>query len=249
MAGGRHPRLLRDRLAPADEIQRRLGLSFSNPALLAEALTHPSSLNENPGSARASYQRLEFLGDAILGAVVAGALFCRFPALSEGELTRFRAHLVQRKSLARIASDVNLGECLYMGRGEEAGGGRRRESNLASALEALIGAVWLDKGFAAASDLITGLLAAELQRGEAAGGVPKDPKSRLQEMAQAEGWPVFQYRVTSDGGASHNPVYTAEVWVEGRVLGVGAAKRKSDAEQEAAAKAIAALAESAGLEP
>ena len=123
MAGGRQAGLIRDRLSQTDRIQQRLGLAFNRPSLLVEALTHPSYLNENPGLRAASYQRLEFLGDAILGSVTALELFQRYPELSEGELTRLRSHLVQERSLARIASELDLGDYLDMGRGEEASGG------------------------------------------------------------------------------------------------------------------------------
>ena len=176
-------------MSRTDRIQQRLGLEFTSPGLLVEALTHPSYLNENPDSPTNSYQRLEFLGDAILGSITAEELFRRYPDLSEGELTRFRSHLVQEKSLARIASELELGEYLHVGRGEEASGGRHRNSNLAAALEALIGAVYLDQGADVAKSLVLNLLGDEIARAEESGGAPLDPKSHLQEMVQAQTWP------------------------------------------------------------
>ena len=222
------------------EIQRRLGLRFNSPSLLVEALTHPSFLNENPGSPLASYQRLEFLGDAVLGSIVALELFQRFPDLSEGELTRLRSHLVQGSSLAQIATRLDLGSCLSLGKGEEASGGRHRESNLAAAFEALMGAVFLDQGADAARTLILDLLSEEMEEAQK-GGPPTNPKSQLQEMVQAGGGEPPRYRVVSLGGPDHNKTFAVEVLVDSRVLGVGSGKRKLDAEREAASKAIEAL--------
>ena len=228
-----------------EEIQRRLGLRFNSPSLLVEALTHPSFLNENPGSPLASYQRLEFLGDAILGSVVALELFQRCPDLSEGELTRLRSHLVQGSSLARVAARLDLGSCLNLGRGEEAGGGRHRESNLAAAFEALVGAVFLDQGADAARAFILEFLSEDMEEAQK-GGPPTDPKSQLQEMVQAGGGEPPQYRVVSLKGPDHSKTFAVEVLVDSRVLGVGSGKRKLNAEREAASKAIEALRSGAG---
>lgn len=237
MASGRQAGLIRDRLSQTDRIQQRLGLAFNRPSLLVEALTHPSYLNENPGLRAASYQRLEFLGDAILGSVTALELFQRYPELSEGELTKLRSHLVQERSLARMAAELDLGDYLDMGRGEEASGGRCRDSNLAAALEALIGAVHLDQGADIAKTLILDLVADEIERAEKS-GAPQDPKSQLQEMVQAGGGEPPHYRVVNAEGPDHSRTFTVEVLVEGRVLGMGSGKRKLDAERGAASRAI-----------
>ena len=234
-------RLSKSRLSRTDRIQQRLGLEFTSPGLLLEALTHPSYLNENPGAPTNSYQRLEFLGDAILGSITAEELFRRYPDLSEGELTRFRSHLVQEKSLARIASELGLGEYLHVGRGEEASGGRHRDSNLAAALEALIGAVYLDQGADVAKSLVLNLLGDEIARAEESGGAPLDPKSHLQEMVQAKHGHLPCYRVVNTEGPDHKRRFTVEVWLENRVAGVGTAQRKLDAEREAASRAIEAF--------
>ena len=219
----------------------RLGLSFDTPALLIEALTHPSYLNENPDSDRHSSQRMEFLGDAVLGYVTASELFSRFPTQPEGELTKLRAHLVQERSLASVGRAIGLGEQLHMGRGEEAIGGRKRSSNLAEGVEALIGAAYLDQGLEAARTLILNLLGDEIQQAVEAGHAPLDPKSHLQEVVQARQEPLPQYRVSEVTGPPHQRTFTVEVLLEDQVAGVGVANRKVDAERKAAAKALAEL--------
>jgi ribonuclease-3 len=228
-------------LSQAQWAAEKLGLSFDSPTLLVEALTHPSFLNENPETARASYQRLEFLGDAVLGYVAASELFRRFPALPEGELTKLRAHLVQERSLAAVGEALDLGDQLYMGRGEEANGGRHRSSNLAASVEALIGAAYLDQGQYAVKLLILKLLAPEIERVERQGHAPMDPKSRLQEVVQARNEPLPHYRVVDEHGPDHQRTFTVEVLLEDHVAGVGVARRKVDAERKAAAKALRSL--------
>ena len=237
-------------MSESEWAKEELGLSFDSPALLVEALTHPSFLNENPEAGRVSYQRLEFLGDAVLGYVTASELFRRFPDLDEGELTKLRAHLVQERSLAAIGESLGLGSQLFMGRGEEAHGGRGRSSNLAGAVEALIGAAYMDKGPEVARSLILRLLASALERVEQRGGAPLDPKSHLQEFVQARHEPLPQYRVIDARGPDHRRTFTVEVLLEDRVAGVGVARRKVDAERKAAAKALESLAvaEAAGEE-
>ena len=243
MAGGSHPRIVANEsvLSEAEWAAEKLGLSFDSPTLLVEALTHPSFLNEFPEAARASYQRLEFLGDAVLGYVVASELFRRFPSLPEGELTKLRAHLVQERSLAAAGESLGLGDKLFMGRGEEANGGRRRSSNLAAAVEALIGAVYLGQGTEAARRMILKLLSPEIERAELRGHAPMDPKSHLQEVVQARHEPLPQYRVVDEQGPDHQRTFTVEVVLEDQVAGVGVARRKVDAEREAAAKALKSM--------
>ncbi len=248
MAGGSNTRSVATgyNLSEIEWAAERLGLSFNSPTLLVEALTHPSSLNENPETGGASYQRLEFLGDAVLGYVTASELFKRFPDLHEGELTKLRAHLVQERTLAAAADSLNLGEQLFMGRGEEALGGRGRSSNLAEALEALIGATYLDQGPRAARNLILRLFAREIELVEQRGHAPLDPKSHLQEVIQARHEPLPQYRVVDEHGPDHQRTFTVEVLLEDRVAGIGVAGRKVDAERKAAAKALESLTASAG---
>ena len=222
------------------ELQERLGLGFDRPSFLLDALTHPSFLNENPSIEIASYQRLEFLGDAVLGFLVAQELYLRHLQMPEGELTRLRSHLVQTGSLAGLAASFELGDHLRMGRGEEDNGGRHRESNLAAAFEALVGALFLDRGIDIARAFVLAQMSGLMDQTEVA-GAPLDPKSHLQEMVQAQGGEHPQYRVTAAEGPDHDRTFLVEVLVEGRVLGSGAGKRKLSAEQEAAQRAIEAL--------
>ena len=195
----------------------------------------------------ASYQRLEFLGDAILGSVIALELFQRCPDLNEGNLTKLRSYLVQESSLAAVAKRLDLGSHLNLGKGEEASGGKDRESNLAAALEALIGAVYLDRGPDAATSLILGFMSNEID-GVQKLGAPQDPKSLLQEMVQAKGGEPPHYRVVDQEGPHHDRTFAVEVLVEGQVKGTGGGKRKLDAEREAALRAIETLTSTVGLQ-
>ena len=141
-------------LADLVALQQTLGLSFNDLSLLGQALVHSSYINENPGFAPASNERLEFLGDAVLGLVVAEKLYQDFPQFSEGRMTKLRSALVRRDTLADIATSIRLGDYLYLGKGEEASGGRHKSANLAGALEAVIAAISLDQGIATARDFI-----------------------------------------------------------------------------------------------
>ena len=221
-------------------IQQRLGLKFTSPRLLVEALTHPSVLNEEVGLSIASYQRLEFLGDAILGSVIAFELFQRCPSLREGELTKLRAFLVQESSLAAVAKRIDLGSHLYLGRGEEVNGGKDLPSNLSAALEALIGAVYLDQGFDAAASFVLGLMSKEIDEVQEF-GAPEHPKSVLQEIVQSSGMEPPRYRVVDRGISDDEKAFTVEVVVDWQVKGTGRGKSKRDAEREAALGAIETL--------
>jgi len=227
-------------LALSRKVEKRLGLRFQEPSLLIEALTHPSFLNENPATKQVSYERLEFLGDAVLGAIVAAELYQRFPDLQEGQMTKLRAYLVQRESLAKAAGKLGLGEALHMGYGEELGGGRERGSNLASALEAVVGAVFLDQGYEKAKGLVLELLGSEIDDVGSA-GLPKDPKSHLQEIVQAKVGIPPQYVVVAEEGKDHSRQFTIEVRMDGKPLAAGTGRRKADAERQAASKAIKIL--------
>ena len=220
-----------------EEIQRRLELRFNSPTLLTEAFTHPSFSNENEDSKHVAYQRLEFLGDAVLGSVIALELFERCPHLGEGELTKLRSHIVQGSSLANIALRLDLGHYLNLGKGEDAGGGRHRESNLAAVLEALIGAVFLDQGPDVVKAFILRLFSEEIVNAQQ-NGPPTDPKSKLQELIQARGGEPPKYSVVRLTGPDHNRTFGVEVLVGNCVLGSGTGKKKLEAEMEAASKAI-----------
>lgn len=228
-----------------DSFEEALGVRFDDRALLELAFVHSSYLNENPDAFDESNQRLEFLGDALLGLVVAEELYDRFPDRPEGQLTALRSALVSGETLARLGASLGLGELLLMGRGEEASGGRERPSNLAAALEALVGALFLDQGYGAARDFAVGLLDAEIQV-VAEQGAPQSRKSLLQELVQSKGMSSPAYRIVDATGQDHARQFTAEVLVAGEVAGRGTGRRKSQAEQEAAAEALQAMGHSAG---
>ncbi len=214
-------------------LQKILGVSFNEPSLLKQALVHSSYTNENPDLASASNERLEFLGDAVLGQVVAAKLYRDFPHLSEGEMTKLRAILVRRDTLARIAGTINLGNHLYLGRGEEASGGRDKPANLSSALEAVIAAVYLDQGSASAQEFILRLFTAELQKAVSQ-RKGTDYKSELQELIQARTQQAPTYHVIEATGPDHDKRFTVEVRLGDTVLGRGTGKSKKAAETAAA---------------
>ena len=223
-------------------LETALGVSFRDKELLRLALVHSSYLNENPGAFSEPNERLAFLGDALIGVVAAEELYRRYPQWSEGQLTQARSALVRGETLAGLAERLGLGHHLYMGRGEEAGGGRERPTNLAAVLEALVGALFLDQGYEAARDWFLSISLAELSTlGEQS--APTNPKSSLQELVQGKGLDAPSYRITEAAGEDHARQFTAEVSVDGRVEGRGTGARKSQAEQAAAAEALAAIGE------
>jgi len=221
-------------------LQQTLGVSFNNLSLLEQALVHSSYVNENPGFAPASNERLEFLGDAVLGLIVAEKLYQDFPQLSEGEMTRLRAALVCQDTLARVARAIKLGDYLYLGKGEKASGGERKPANLARALEAVIAAVFLDQGLFTTRDVTLRLFNEELQK-VASQGVEVDYKSQLQELIQAREQQAPVYRVVEATGPDHEKKFTVEVRIGDTVLGKGTGKSKKTAETEAARSALQRL--------
>jgi len=234
--------LRRDIIALADlaALQQTLGISFKDPSLLEQALVHSSYVNENPGLAPASNERLEFLGDAVLGLIVAEKLYQDFPYSDEGEMTRLRAALVRRDTLARVARTIKLGDYLYLGKGEETSGGRRKPANLAGALEAIVAAIFLDQGSTTTSDFILQLFNEELQRvASQRGGV--DYKSQLQELIQAREQQTPAYQLVEAMGPDHDRRFTVEVRAGDTVLGKGSGKSKKAAETEAARIALEQL--------
>ena len=224
-----------------DQLEKILGLSFRDRDLLRQALAHRSYLNEQDGSSLDSYERMEFLGDAVLELVVSNELYQRLPHLSEGELTKARAALVCRESLSQLAQSLSLGEFLLLGKGEEAGGGRQRESLLAAVFEAVVAAIYLDQGYDQARRFILSTLTEQLDEVCRRGTPPENPKSKLQEMVQRQGLNPPKYRLVSSEGPDHGPVFTVEVLVDGRVVGDGAGGKKSEAEGAAAEAALAAM--------
>ena len=224
------------------ELEKVLKINFHNPALLEQALVHSSYINENPSTSIGHNERLEFLGDAVLDYIVAEKLYRDYPDIAEGEMTRLRASLVRRETLARIAGDIRLGTYLYMGKGEEATGGRNKIPNLAGALEALIAAVYLDLGQAAARDMIIRLYTEEWDK-LTRGGAVIDYKSRLQQIVQSRFQEIPVYRLVSETGPDHDKQFEVEVLVNSKVTGSGTGKSKKMAETEAARLALKRLTE------
>ena len=225
--------------APAalSELENRLGYSFADPALLRQAVSHRSWVAEHSGEA--DNERLEFLGDAIVGLVVADMAYRRHPELLEGPLTALRISVVNASALAAAARDLELGQHIQLGRGELRAQGRDKDSILSDAFEAVMGAVWLDGGPDAAFSLVERLLGPRLD--DAALRLDRlDHKSALQEMTARlfDSAPVY---VLSDVGPAHDKWYTASVLVNGEALGVGEGRSKKAAEQAAANRAIGRL--------
>jgi ribonuclease III len=219
-------------------LQRRLNVKFRDPARLFHALVHRSAVNERPELQLTSNERLEFLGDAILGAVVADRLFQAYPTASEGVLTVTRASLVCETSLARWARTVDLGPHLVVGRGEELARGRERDALLARAFEAVVGAMYLDRGYPRVSRFLDRFIVPELAQASDARPL-LDPKSRLQQRSQSERGAVPRYRVVEIAGPQHSPVFSVEVEIAGQAVGRGSGRSKRAAEQGAAEAALA----------
>ncbi len=224
-------------LADWRELEARLHVSFKQPQLLRQALVHTSYLNENPGIGTGSNERLEFLGDAALGIVVAQQLYLEYPEVDEGILTELRAYLVRRDTLARAAARFDLGDYLQLGRGEDAAGGRKRPTNLARGYEALVGAIFLDGGITRARAFIKRSLAEEFAKLRKS-GMPYDPKSRLQEVIQSRWQTTPSYKVLKTEGPDHARRFTVQVVVGGKALGTGEGRSKQMAEKAAAQQAL-----------
>jgi ribonuclease-3 len=222
------------------ELAAALGLEMREPALLQQALVHRSYLNEVKERGVRDNERLEFLGDAVLNLAVAEHLYSLFPDSSEGELSQMRAHVVRWDTLAAVAERIGLGRYLVLGKGEDLSGGRKRPSNLAGALEAVIGAVYLDGGLEAARRLVMRLLGPELER-LAAGQPVVDSKSELQRVVQARWHQIPRYRVVEAEGPDHAKTFTVEVVLGEQVLGRGQGRSKKQAELEAARQALQTL--------
>jgi ribonuclease-3 len=222
---------------PADVADRiRVGGDLPH---LAEALTHPSFANEHRGPCPDN-QRLEFLGDAVLGLVVGELLMERLPAAKEGELSLVRSQLVNTEALAAWARSVDLGAALRVGRGADVAGERFRDNVLADAVEALVGAIYLDRGMVEARAFAHLIVEEPLARLQGAGPPGRDPKSELQEQVQAEGGSSPRYRVVDALGPDHQREFVVVVEVDGAVLGEGRGRSKKLAEQAAARAALAA---------
>jgi ribonuclease-3 len=225
------------------ELERALGHAFARPSLLEAALTHPSFAYESDGSR--GNERLEFLGDAVLGLVVAQLLYEAHPAWSEGLLTRARGALVNERALAERARLLGLGPLARLGRSEQRTGGAEKDSILADLFEAVLGALYLDGGLAPVLALVRSLFAEALVQGAAP--VQRDAKTRLNEWAQAQRRTTPSYRVRSDSGQDRDAErFVVEVWVAEEVLGEGRGRTKRGAEQAAAEAALVRVGEPVG---
>ena len=224
-----------------DELQQRVGYRFKDRGLLEHALTHRSRAAEDVSGGVYDNESLEFLGDAVLGLVVAEALFRRYPDYTEGQKSKIKAAVVSTQSLARHAEAIQLGEHLLLGRGEEKTGGRFKQALLADGFEALIAAVYLDGGLPAAAAFLERELGPAIAAGAEQDVVGRDYKSALQERLQASGRALPEYRVAGASGPDHRKLFTIEVVVSGEILGTATGRAKKEAEQEAARMALVQL--------
>lgn len=222
-----------------ENLKAKLGVTFRDPGLYDVALTHRSYAYEN--DVAETNERLEFLGDAILSLCVTDMLYKRFPDLLEGDLAKLRASLVSEPALAEIAGELGLGEAVRLGRGERLSGGTRKPSIMADGLEAVIGAIYLDGGIQAARKVVRHLFGSRIE--DAAGReIPKDAKTRLQELVTRRYGILPRYRVTGFG-PDHEKRFRAEVFVQERFGGRGEGRSKKEAEQAAATNALESLTE------
>ena len=221
------------------ELEEKIGYSFKNKALIKQALTHSSYANEQKINKSGDYERLEFLGDAVLEVVSSEFLFHKYPDVPEGQLTKMRASMVCEPSLAFCARDIDLGKYILLGKGEEATGGRNRESITSDVMEALIGAIFLDSGMDKAKAHIERFILSDLEDKV----LFYDSKSNLQEILQGKLKKEFEYIVLDENGPEHEKEFVVEVNVEGEALGVGKGRTKKAAEQQAAYQALLKLKE------
>lgn len=219
-------------------LQERLGYRFRDRGLLEHALTHKSRAAEDATGGVADNESLEFLGDAVLGLVVADMLFRNYPNSDEGQKSKIKASVVSTQALARRAEQIQLGEHLLLGRGEEKTGGRFKQALLADGYEALIAALYLDGGLPAAAAFLERELTEAIEAGAGETVVGQDYKSALQERLQAIGRPLPEYRVAAESGPDHRKVFNIDVVVGGEILANATGKAKKEAEQEAARLAL-----------
>jgi ribonuclease III len=222
---------------PPIPLEKNLGYRFKRSDLLELALTHRSYANEQ--GVPEHYERLEFLGDAVLGLVAAEWLYIQHPELPEGDLSKLKAQLVSRSTLAKHAEEMGLGPELRIGVGEDRSGGRAKASLLADSMEAIFGAIYLDGGLEAARPAILSMM-----RGAGTERTQQrvtDAKTQLQEVVQALGWDLPEYRLVGSSGPDHNKIFTVECWLDGELAGQGEGPSKKMAEQHAAADALARL--------
>ena len=221
------------------ELEQKLGYSFRDRSLLENALRHSSSANESRDRSVTSNERLEFLGDSVLGFVAAKQLYKHFPNLPEGRMTKVRAELVCESALHKVAMELELGKHIRLGKGEENTGGRTRPSILADAVEATIAAMFLDGGIEVAEAFILSRVLSDLDKGLPVRST--DNKTALQELIQQKSGQVLEYAVTGESGPDHCKEFTVTVYLNGVAVGSGVGRTKKEAEQAAAGDALGKL--------
>jgi ribonuclease III len=222
------------------QVERSVGYSFKKPVLLKRALTHKSFANENKLPAEEQNERLEFLGDAVLELAVSELLMEKYPRYSEGDLSKLRAAIVNEKQLASFAREFRLGDNLYLGKGEEQTSGREKPSLLADACEAVLGAIYLDRGFAKAASVVRKHYAKLLEQTPDE-DIYKDYKTELQERSQSLYRSIPRYRLVAESGPDHDKTFDVELAIRGEVMGKGTGRSKKEAEQMAAREALQRL--------
>ncbi|MGN1148281.1 MAG: ribonuclease III [Lachnospiraceae bacterium] len=220
-----------------DELENRIGYHFKDKTLLKQAVTHSSFTNEQKINKQKHYERLEFLGDAVLELVTSDFLFHEHPEKPEGQLTKMRASMVCEPALAFCARDLELGKFMLLGKGEEATGGRNRDSITSDVMEAVIGAIFLDGGMEEAKAYIYRFVLSDLDNKQ----LFFDSKTNLQEYIQGHLKKEFHYELIEESGPEHDKLFVVEVIMEGKVLGTGHGRTKKAAEQQAAYEALLGL--------
>lgn len=226
-----------ERLRSLAELEKRLGWNFADKALLDRALTHRSFANENTSSAGGDNERLEFLGDAVLQLIVSDMLIKKFPAYSEGQISKLRAAAVNERPLAELSRRFSIGEYLLLGKGEEASGGRTKPSLLANALESLIAAMFIDRGFECAADFLAAIFEPLIREGDA-DSTCLDYKTSLQEQSMLLFKTIPHYSVLSESGPDHDKRFEMGLFIGERFIAAGAGKSKKEAEKQAARMAL-----------
>lgn len=224
-----------------EELEKKLGYTFQDRTLLETALSHSSYANENKALSLESNERLEFLGDSVLGQIVATYLYLRYPKMPEGQMTRLRADLVCETSLHEVAQKLELGRYIKLGRGEEHTGGRERESILADAVEAVIAAMYLDGGIDVSKHFIDTYILAGFEAEETHSVT--DYKTALQERVQRRAGQVLNYELVAQSGPDHRKTFTMRVTLNGKPIGEGSGRTKKEAEQNAAKSGLEAVGE------
>ncbi len=218
-------------------LEDKIGVGFKNKNLLKTAFIHRSFLNENPNETLPHNERLEFLGDSVLGFIISNYLYKKYPIHAEGDLTNFRSSIVNARILAKVAKDLGLGNYLYLSRGEEATGGRERQYLLANTYESLLGAIFLDNGLSSATNFVNKNLIPQLKE-IIKNKLYKDFKSQLQEVSQAKFNVTPNYKLVSAKGPDHTKIFDTGVYLGKKLLAKGVGNSKQISEQEAAKAAL-----------